>query len=446
MTRYRIAVVGGGITGLSLAYGLREHARAYGTALPLVVLESAPVVGGHVRTVREDGFVVEGGPNGFLDREPAVTALVGALGLNARLVDASAASSKRFILRRGVLRQVPQSAGTLIGSRLLSVRGRLRLALEPFVRRAPAGVEETVFDFARRRIGLEAADVLVDTAVSAQFPLMIEMERDHGSLLRAMIARRRQGIGAPKLRSFDGGMSVLTDRIADELGDAVRTRAEVKSVARDAAVWRIGLADGNTIVADRLILATSAARAAQMMSGFDPELAAALGGIAAAPVAVSGFAFRPDDVPRPLDGYGYLVAREERLATLGVLWESSLFPHRAPEGMVLLRVMMGGARSPHVASLDDEAVEQLALAELRQVMGITAQPARTWRFAGQGAISQYTLGHLERVTEIRRLASRHEGLSLCGTSYDGVSFGAAIASAAALADSLRGQLPSFQMG
>src|SRR5689334_13610997 len=191
MTPRRVAVVGAGITGLGVAYRLLARARP-------IVLESGPWVGGHVQTIVEDGFVVEGGPNGFLDREPAVGTLIADLGLTDRLVEASTSSARRFVLDGGRLWQVPESPGMLLRFGAMSVRGRLRLALEPFVRRKRDGVEETVFEFARRRLGREGAEVLVDTAVAgitagdsrrlsapAQFPLMIEMERDHGSLLRA---------------------------------------------------------------------------------------------------------------------------------------------------------------------------------------------------------------------------------------------------------------------
>ncbi|HEX4824372.1 MAG TPA: protoporphyrinogen oxidase [Candidatus Polarisedimenticolaceae bacterium] len=446
MTSRRVAVVGAGITGLTLGYRLRER------GLSPVVLESAAEVGGHVKTIVEDGFVVEGGPNGFLDREPAVPRLVADVGLTASLVDASPESARRFILDGGKLWQVPQSPGTLLRFGAMSLAGRLRVVLEPFARRARSGQEETVFDFARRRIGREGAEVLVDTAVSgisagdsrrlsapAQFPLMIEMEREHGSLLRAMIARRRRGVGAPKLKSFDGGMHVLVDGLAKTLGGAIRVSAGVASLTRDGSTWRLALASGETVEADVLALACGAAPAARILRPFDPSLAAALDRIEAAPVAVSAFAFPQEAVKRPLDGYGYLVTRAAGLATLGVLWESSLFPGRAPAGTALLRVMMGGSRAPEVAALDAAAAESQALAEMRDILGLTGEPSRRWRFPERGAIAQYTLGHVGRVGEIRALAARHPGLVLCGTSYDGVSFGAAVASAEKTAEMLRGQ-------
>ncbi len=157
-------------------------------------------------------------------------------------------------------------------------------------------------------------------------------------------------------------------------------------------------------------------------------------------VAVVGLAYPESALPRPLDGYGYLVTRAEGLATLGVVWESSLFDGRAPAGHALLRCVMGGPRRPEVAFLDDAARVALARTELARVMGLTAEPERTWSFAWPHAIAQYTRGHLSRTEDARALAARHPGLSLVGSSYDGISFGCAIDAGRAAADSLRMEL------
>ena len=449
MTPRHVVVIGAGITGLTVAYWLQHHARARGQALQVTVLESGRSVGGHVQTVRDDGFVVEAGPNGFLDREPSMTALVQALGLEPRLIEARPEAARRFIVRGGRLCLVPQSPASLLRTPALSLRGRLRMLYEPFAKGPTAGVEETVFEFARRRIGEEAADVFVDTAVAgisggdsrrlsagAQFPMMLEMEREHGSLMKAMIARRRRGVRSPTLRTFDGGMGVITGRLAETLGNSVRTGVEVTGITRDGGDWQISTGAGPSFTASHVVLATSALRASLMTRDVDPELSSALGTIPVSPVTVVGLAYRSSDIPRDLDGYGYLVTRGEGLLTLGVLWESSLFAGRAPEGMVLLRVMMGGARSPQVSTLDGQAATRVALAELQTVFGVTAAPTRVWTFPAAGAISQYTIGHLDRVAAIRRLAARHTGLDLCGTSYDGVSFTSAVASASSLVEAL----------
>lgn len=440
----RVAVVGGGVGGLALAHRLLDRA-------DVTVFEAGARPGGHATTVREDGFLVEAGPNGFLDRNEGPRALARELGLEGELLDALPASNKRYVLRNGRLHRAPDSPPTLLTSGVLSPLGKLRLLWEPFAAPRPADREETVHEFAHRRIGLEAADALVDAAVSgisagdsrtlslpAAFPLMEEMEREHGSLLRAMAARRRAGQGPPRLRAFRGGMAQLVDALAGALGPRLRMNARVTGLAPiDAAAgggWRLALADGTTHDADRVAFAAPARAVAPIVGGLDAELAHVLAETPYSNVAVVALAYRAADLPGPLDGYGYLVARSEGLATLGVVWESSLFAGRAPAGHALLRVILGGARNPAVAALPESERIALAREELRRVMGIAAPPERTWAFTWPGAIAQYVRGHRERVAAARAAVARHPGLSLGGSSYDGIAFGATIDAGRAHAD------------
>lgn len=454
MTSPRIVIIGGGITGLTLACTLQAEARRRQTAVDLVVLESSPRAGGHAHTLDDDGYLVEAGPNGFLDREPETLALTGELGLTARLVEARPEAKRRFIVRDRRLRRVPESPQTLLTSDALSLAGKLRLLLEPFAAGPPAGVDETIFDFARRRIGREAAEMLVDAAVSgisagdsrglsiaAQFPLMVEMERDYGGLIKAMLARRKQGIRPPRLLSFDRGLGVLVTELAARVGDGLHLGTAVSAIERTAqGSWWVRTGDGCVIEADQVVLAVGARAAARIVEDCDAELGEALRGIPASGVTLAALAYRVEDVPRPLDGYGYLVTRPERLSTLGVVWESSLFPGRAPAGMALLRVFLGGARWPDVVELDEGGAVDLAREELGAIMGISADPVRTWAFRWPSAIAQYTVGHLERVAHLRACAGRHRGLHLCGASYDGVSFNHAIASGRRMARALAATL------
>jgi oxygen-dependent protoporphyrinogen oxidase len=441
----RVAVIGGGIAGLTTGYRLVEEARRGGLGLELTVLEAAPRAGGHATTMRDDGFLVEAGPNGFLDRprEPQAVELAQALGLEHRLIEARPAAKKRFVLLRGKLRRAPDSPPTLLQSDVLSLPGKLRLMMEPFARPAKNGAEESVFDFARRRIGREAAEVLVDAAVAGisagdsrklsvehAFPLMVQMEREHGSLIRAMLARR--GEAKSRLMSFDGGMATLIDALAARLGPALRCGARVSAVARAGGEWRIALEAGGMLAADRVILAVSASRAASIVRDLDTGLAEALARFPFAGIVMTALAYRARDLG-PLNGYGYLVARSEGLDTLGVLWESSIYESRAPQGMALLRVMMGGVRGPAVAERGEGELVGCARAELERVMGVRVEPVRTWVRRWPQAIAQYELGHGVRVEAARARAARHPGLELCGTSYDGVSFGSAVKSANATA-------------
>ncbi len=440
----RVVVIGAGVSGLSLAVHLLEGARSAGIDLSLTVLEAGRRAGGHACTTQAGGFLVEAGPNGFLDRErdPEPMELIRMLGLESRVIEASPASRRRFVLRGGKLRRVPDGPLSLLTTGVLSPLGKLRLVMEPWARKAPEG-EESVFEFASRRIGREAAVVLVDAAVSgisagdsrvlsvaSAFPIMKEMERDHGSLIRAMMARR--GTKPARLVSFDGGMEVLIRALSERCGASLRTSAAVREIMRDADGWRVGLASGSSVAADHVALAVPARAASDIVRGLDPRLAGTLSTFPFSGLGVVALAYKTDQTG-PLKGYGYLVPAFERLQTLGVLWESSVFAGRAPDGHALLRVMIGGARWPEIAELPPEELEKRARAELSRVMGITATPLKSWVWRWPHAIAQYDFGHAGRLRAARTSVDAHRGLELCGTSYDGISFGMAIASGAATA-------------
>ena len=442
----RVVVIGGGSAGLAAAHALHRRAARERTPLDLVVLEAAPRAGGHIGTLREDGFVIESGPNGFLSGEPAPEALIEELGLAPQLVEAKPASRRRFLARRGRLRRLPEGPFGLLTTRALSLRGRLRVVLEPWVRAAPPQEEESVLEFGRRRFGREAAETLADAVVAgtsagqaenlsmdASYPALLEMERRHGSVVRGMIARRRAGARGPVLRSFATGMGALTEALARELGPAVSPGDAATGLARAGTGWRIEHSRGEPLTADHVILALPAGRAATLLEACDPLLATAVRGVPSAGLATVAFGWPTGDLGRPLDGYGYLVPARERLLTLGMVWESSLFPGRAPEGWVLVRMMLGGARAPEAASLPEAELLRCAEAEAARFLRSRRPPARAWVFRWPAAIAQYTRGHRERVAAIRRAAGRGGGLTLCGSSYDGVSFNNAVASGVAAA-------------
>jgi oxygen-dependent protoporphyrinogen oxidase len=440
--RLRVAVVGGGVCGLALAHRLLGRAE-------VEVFEAGPRAGGHASTVREGGFVVEKGPNGFLDRDPAPLALARELGIEGEVIEAQPEARRRYVLHRGRLCAVPDSPASLLATPVLSAAGKVRLLLEPWAAPPPLGHEETVHEFACRRVGAEAADTLVDTAVSgitagdsrvlslpAAFPAMEAMEREHGGLFRALAARRRAGQGPPRLFSFRRGMGQLVDTLAAALGDRLHTSAAVEHLARTAdGGWLLGVG-GSSRRFDRVVLAVPARVAARLTARLGGTLSSSLVATPFSSLAVVALAYRVGEVPRTLDGYGYLVPRAEGRATMGVVWESSLFAGRAPEGHVLLRALLGGPRHPEIAGLPESERVELAASELSGVLGIRARPRAAWSFAWPAAIAQYPPGHRERVAAARDALVRQRGLSLVGTSYDGISFGAAIGAGRAHADQL----------
>lgn len=434
-----IVVAGAGVAGLTAAFTLQQEAARRATPIELIVLEAGDEPGGHARTIAEDGFLVERGPNGFLDRGADTMALIDELDLRSRIVEASPHARRRFILQDGELRQVPESPPALIASNTLGWRAKLRLLREPWAAPPPAK-DETVFEFAERRFGRDVAEAFVDTAVAgisagdsralsvrSQFPVLKEWEEQYGSLLKAML--KRTSTGRPRLLSVDRGMGTLTAALANRLNGALRLGSRIERIDKTDAAWRLQLANGSSIAADHVVCALPSHAASRVVCGFDRELSAALGSIPYADLSMVALAYRSDAVRRPLDGYGYLVTRNENLSTLGVLWESSIFPNRAPDGYALLRVMLGGARRPEITGMDDTSVAERAVSEVSTVLGISAPPVRQWVLRWPSAIAQYTVGHHERASAVRRLAARHGGFDLCGTAYDGVSFNDAIASA-----------------
>ncbi|MDP3720662.1 MAG: protoporphyrinogen oxidase [Acidobacteriota bacterium] len=453
MTTPRVIVAGGGIAGLTCAYTVEAEAARLGRKVDVLVIDAGHEAGGHARTVEDAGWLVERGPNGFLDSEPETMALIEELGLSPDLVEANARSRRRFVLRGGALVQVPTAPPALLSSPIISWPAKLRLLREPWAKAAPPHADETVFEFAERRLGREVAEVLVDTAVAgisagdsrqlsvrSHFPILVEWERNHGGLFRALLARRKTAPRRPRLLSFARGLGTLPRTLADRLAPRVMTGRAITNISRHAQAWQVQLACGLSLPADQVVFATPASQTSAILRELDGELASELAAIPYAGLAVVALGYAAASLGRGLDGYGYLVARSEQLATIGVLWESSIFPGRAPDGAVLLRVFLGGARRPDVAALDDATLTTLARTELVMGLGIADRPIRHQVFRWPAAIAQYTVGHDDRVAAIRERLESHPGLDVCGTACDGVSFNHAIAAARRTARSVATRL------
>jgi len=458
MNHVRVAIIGGGITGLAAAFWL-DHDFGIDDA---VVLESSDRPGGKIRTEVDDGFTLEWGPQGFLDNAPDTLELCRAIDLEERLVRADEAAAKRFILRGGGLREVPLSPLAFLSSSVLPPSGRLRVLAEPLARRRPAG-DETVFDFARRRIGIQAASILVDAMVTgvfagdsrrlslaATFPRMAAMEAEHGSLTRALMARIREarrrgsttaGPAGPggTLTSFDDGMGRLPRSLAARLGHRLRLGHPIRTIEHQGRRWRIrGDAE---IGADAVLLATPAHVTAELIGATAPAASDPLREIPTAPIVVVMTAY--DDLEafgRPVHGFGFLVPGVEDVGILGTLFCHCIFPGQAPSGHLLLRTMVGGARDPGAIDLEDDAVCARTRGALARVLGRDPEPDRRWVIRWQRGISQYTVGHLERVAAAEG-AARHAGLELAGSPFRGVSVNDCIRqareAAARIADRLR---------
>lgn len=441
----RAIVVGGGISGLATAWFLRS--RGHGVA----VLEAEAEPGGSIRSLRRDGFLVEAGPNSALYRDGALGELVRGLGLEGELVAADAAAKRRYVAKDG--RPVPLPGGPLafLATRVFTPRGKLRLLLEPFHRRA--SVEESIAQFARRRLGPEFLDWAIDPFVSGVYagdperlsvraatPKIHALEVEYGSLFLGAAARMLRGRpGGPqpsgRLISFRSGMQALPSAIARSLGSDFRAGAPVEAIARTPRGWAARTAAA-VEEGDRLVLALPAHRAAELLAPLDPGLAQPLAGIRYAPVASVALGFERARVAHPLDGFGMLLPGRLGCATLGVLLSSTLFPARAPPGRVLLTAFVGGARHASAAELPEGALVERVLDELGPLLGLRGVPAFRQVTRWPRAIPQYELGHFERLARIDAAAARLPGLHLRANWRDGVSLGDCAANARALAHAL----------
>jgi len=447
----RVAVIGAGLAGLACAHRLLTTTRH-----DVVILEASDRVGGYLRTSRDAGYLVESGPNGFLDNAPDTLALVRELDLNGELLPSQDQARRRFVFRDGRLRLLPGTPGAFLRSDILSTGAKLRIACEPFAQRRPDG-DETIHAFAARRLGTEAADVLVDPMVSgifagdarqlslrASFPKMWELEEAHGGLFRALLARRRKvkasgaPVGSPlgKLTSFRNGIETLPRALESALGHRVRARTRVAGLSQTSSEWTLVLDTGESLHADHIVLAASPAAAANLIAVLEPSLAKTLVQIPSAPIAVIALGFDAESLRHPLDGFGFLVPRGQGPRILGALWESSVYAGRADEGQALIRVMAGGAHDPGFVSLGDDEAIGLVRRDLQVTMGVTAEPQMAQVIRHHEGIPQYTVGHLDRVAAIDAALARLPGLHLTGHGYGGVGINSVIANARALADRL----------
>jgi oxygen-dependent protoporphyrinogen oxidase len=452
----RVAIIGGGISGLTVAYQLRKR-------LPdteIVVLEQEDTPGGKVQTSIADGYTVEWGPNGFLTNVTDTLDLALELGLEDDLLVAADAAKKRYVFRDGSLRPLPTGPAGLLGTELLSPVGRIRAALEPLLARrhepdddAP---EETVHDFIARHFGSEVArnfsEVLVlgiaagdpnQLSIDALFLRLRELEHEHRSVLLGMIASQRAvretARRASRLTSFRRGTAQLTDALASALGRSVRTGVRVMALRRsERGSFLLELDEGEDLHADAAVLAVPAYAAAPLVASWAPIAAEKLDEIAFAPIRVFGLGYDRVDVPRVLDGFGFLAPRDDGLRSLGVLWSSTVFPDHAPPGKVLLRVLAGGVRDPAFATLDrDEALDAVRK-DLSIGMGITAEPEFVERVDWPRGIPQYRTGHVALVAEIERALAQPGSapLELTGNSYRGIGLNDCVRDAYRTADAV----------
>jgi oxygen-dependent protoporphyrinogen oxidase len=440
-----VAIIGGGISGLTAAHGLRKAGRN------AVVLEASSSFGGAVGSVRQGQYLIDRGPQSMV-LSPQLTELCRDLGIDGQIVAAKTEGAKRYIYRHGMLNQVPSSPGQLIWSRLLSTGAKWRLFREAFVGARTDSSDESVESFVTRRAGPEVLDALVTPVLGGIYagdpaklsarstiPALVRFEAESGSVVRGVLARRKNvAVDFSRPRgpvSFSGGNATLIDTLAQSLFGHAYANARVTRIAQRGAGFALecpGLPEGE-IDASRVVIATSAPSAASLIDPIEPDAARSLREIEYAPIAQVALVYPRSSLAAPLDGFGFLACRGEGVRVLGAVWNSVLFPKRAPSDELLSTAFLGGSLDPGIADLGDEELARIAHADLSRIMNIgNAKPHVVAGFRWSEGIPQYTVGHQERLERIKTAVDRIPGLSLVGNYFAGVGVSDCLRQALAL--------------
>ncbi len=446
-----IAIAGAGISGLSLAFMLLEKS----PDLDIVIFEADSRPGGKIWTEKTNGFLLESGVNGFLDNRPKTLELSSRLSLLPLRSNDNA--RKRYIYSGGRLNLIPESPLAFLKSNLLSISGKLRIIWELFASKGKED-DETLETFAIRRLGREVYEKLIDPMASgiyagdpsrlslkSCFPRIYELEREHGSLIKAMIKLQKEARKTGKkvgpgpggvLTSFYDGMSAIIESLKLYVGSRLKTGMAVKGIDKKNGAFACYLSDGSIHEADCVMLACPAYAASEILKDMDKGISSIIAGIPYPPVSVVCFGFKQNSINTDMGGFGFLCPNRERRKILGTLYDSSIFPNRAPEGYVLLRTMIGGARAGDIAMLKDNRLTDVAIAELSDIMGIKAEPEFIRIFRHERAIPQYELGHQERLKKLDEALARHRGLFLTGNAYRGIGVNDCIENSFNLAEAI----------
>ncbi len=456
-----IAVIGAGITGLAAAFRLQRQ------GLPVTVYESSERAGGVIRSIRENGYLAEFGPNTILETSPKIKALVEDAGLGDRRWYSDDKANKRFLCRGHKLMDVPASPPAFFTSRLFSASAKLRLLTEPFVRRAPEGKEESVAELVLRRLGREFLDYAINPLVAGiyagdparlsvlhAFPKLYALEQRYGSLILGQILgarerKRRAEVSKQDAKkvSFDDGLQVLTDTLATRLKDAIHYRSAVTSVQHEARGWTVtaSVNGKESRCAHEAVLFTGTAyRLPEIKLASGKPVQSPLSEIIYPPVTSVVLGFRREDVEHPLDGFGVLIPQVENLHILGTIFSSSLFPSRAPAGHVTLTSYVGGTRAPELAELKAEKLYDMTVADLRVLFGVKGKPTFQHHVFYPKAIPQYNVGYGKYKEWMTQLEANAPGLFLAGHFRDGISLGDSMVSGCNAAERVLGYVQQVE--
>jgi protoporphyrinogen/coproporphyrinogen III oxidase len=444
----RIAIIGGGISGLSAAWYLQQHEDT--SQIKYTVLEQSDRWGGKIRTETVEGygdkpFVIEAGPDSFLTQKPWALQLAIELGIESQLLGTNDEIRKVFVINKGKLKPLPDGVLLIVPTRftpfilstLISPLGKLRMGLELFLPRKKDDEDESLADFVRRRLGKEALDKLAEPLMSgiynteaerqsllATFPRFRAMEKKYGSLTRGMLTARKQRANTPPSKystftSFKNGMCELVDALLEKLAGDLRLNTGVEKINQNTnGAYTLDLASGETIEADAIIMSTPAYITADLLRPLAPKTADILSTVRYVSTGTISLAFRRSDIKHPLNGFGLVIPRSEKRPINAVTWSSQKFNYRAPEDYVLMRAFFGGSRSVESMGLDDTELLNMVGQQLRELLGIEAQPLFHRIYRWHRANPQYDVGHLDQIDTAE--ATLPTGVYITGNAYRGI--------------------------
>jgi len=446
----QVVVIGGGISGLACALRLQQ------LGAPVTLLEANNRPGGLIGTVERQGFLFEPGPQSFQGTE-ALLGLIRDVGIESDLCKADP-RAPRFVLREGRLRKIPMAPQGILTSSLLGVGSRWRIVSEGLKRTTPSAEDESVAQFVRRKFGHEILEYLVSPFVSgvyagdpeklslrAAFPTLEEWERQYGSVLRGAMKSRPKGArqGPPPLCSFLRGMGALTDAMFTKLGTNAKSGAHVDTVTRADQGFQIQVTrDGPSeqMNARAVVLATPSYVASQIAAPLSAKAAQTLSGIAYAPVVVVAAGYHTHQSAATLNGFGVLIPRSEKYRTLGIVWNSSLFPNRAPQGQMTITSILGGATDSAIIEKSDQEITAIAVHEDSRILNIEGSPIISGIWKHPRALPQYNLGHAHAIREIREVERAIPGLYFAGNYLEGPSIGKCVEHGFQTAEAVRRDL------
>lgn len=473
----KIGIIGGGISGLVAAFLLRKR------GFEVSLFEKSERVGGNIQTVKIDDFLIEYAPNSLL-KSPRLVDLIKELNLEPEVLPSNPTAKKRYVLQNGKLVALPMSIAKMAFGGFFSARAKARLLKEPFVR-TKSSENESVAEFFERRLGREIVEKAADPfiagiyagkpeklSVRAAFPRLYELEKEFGSLLVGSLRSKTEKADKnfPRTFSFKKGVQTLTDKLAETLGESIKTNTEISDISKaETGKWLVRRErrhlvsnereGANTFqnlsafsddagrmsalreevseeVFDALIISTPAGSAAKLIQNTDENLSRKLDNIYYPPIAMVFFGVKKDSLAKDLDGFGFLIPSAEKRKILGTIWNSAVFAGRAPEGYHLLTTFVGGSRNAELFEKTDEELTEIVFGELREILGLREMPDFTHVKRWKKAIPQYEIGYEKIEQAIEDFENENAGIYFCSNFYKGISVGDCVKNAYTLVEKI----------